>query len=129
MLRLESDLVDLCRAAAEGRLAGHAIEWDPRVALGVVMASGGYPERYRTGDPISGLDGPDEATKVFHAGTALGDGGQVLSAGGRVLCVTALGESVAAAQAAAYARASRIGWRDSFHRTDIGYRAIARERA
>jgi phosphoribosylamine--glycine ligase len=127
MMRLDSDLVALCAAAVEGSLAGRSVRWDPRVALGVVMASGGYPERYRKGDPISGLGDDGAGVKVFHAGTAL-EGVRVVSAGGRVLCVCALGDTVAEAQAAAYARAADIGWKDAFYRRDIGYRAIERER-
>ncbi|MFQ5548607.1 MAG: phosphoribosylamine--glycine ligase [Woeseia sp.] len=127
LARLQSDLVDLCLAATEGRLAGRAIEWDARAALGVVMAAGGYPGSYRKGDRISGL--PDEtsgAVKVFHAGTAL-DGDDVVTSGGRVLCVVGLGDTVAAARDTAYATAERINWNDAFFRRDIGYRAIARQ--
>jgi phosphoribosylamine--glycine ligase len=94
------------------------------------MAAGGYPGSYHKGAPISGLDsdfGPD--VKVFHAGTAVDDSGQVVTAGGRVLCVTALGETVQKAQAVAYGACHRIHWDGAFHRKDIGYRAIAREAA
>lgn len=128
MLRLDSDLLDLVNAAIDGRL--HAIEahWNPRPSLGVVMAAAHYPETPRTGDAISGLDLPlPMGAKVFHAGTRLDDAGRVITSGGRVLCVCALGETVAAAQRDAYAAVATIGWDGEFHRTDIGWRAIARE--
>ena len=129
MLRLDSDLLDLVDAAIDGRL--HAIEarWNPRPSLGVVMAAAHYPETPRTGDAISGLDAPPPmGAKVFHAGTRLDDAGRVITSGGRVLCVCALGETVAAAQRDAYAAVATIGWDGEFHRSDIGWRAIARER-
>jgi len=127
LMRLRSDLVTLCEAALDGRLDEVATDWDPRAALGVVMAAGGYPDQYRKGDVITGLDGIDSDTvKVFHAGTRIVDG-HVVTSGGRVLCVTALGRDVRAAQRAAYAAVDRIQWRGAFCRTDIGYRAVARE--
>jgi phosphoribosylamine--glycine ligase len=129
LMRLRSDLVALCLAALEGRLDQVQAEWDPRSALGVVMAAGGYPGAYEKGHPITGLeglDGPD--LKVFHAGTRL-DGDRLVTAGGRVLCVTALGETVGAAQRRAYEAVRQIHWQDAYHRTDIGHRAIARERS
>ncbi|CAM3998118.1 MULTISPECIES: phosphoribosylamine--glycine ligase [Rahnella] len=128
MLRLRSDLVDLCLAGAEGRLADKTSEWDPRPSLGVVLAAGGYPADYKNGDVIHGLpleEVPDG--KVFHAGTRLQDE-RVVTNGGRVLCVTALGKTVEAAQARAYDLAKDIHWDGSFCRKDIGYRAIDRER-
>ena len=127
MLRLKSDLVSHCLAAMEGRLDKETAEWDPRAALGVVLAAGGYPASYDKGDPISGLpqDEPWDL-KVFHAGTEERDG-QVVTAGGRVLCATALGNSVAEAQNRAYALTRKINWRGVYYRTDIGYRAVARE--
>jgi len=128
LLRLRSDLVTLCEAALDGTLAADAAQWDPRTALGVVMAATGYPHDYRKGDAIEGLDDELEHTKVFHAGTRR-DGDRVLTAGGRVLCVCALGDGVAAAQALAYQRVRGITWRGAFYRTDIGHRAIARERS
>jgi phosphoribosylamine--glycine ligase len=129
MLRMQSDLVAHCLAALDGRLDGESASWDPRPAVGVVLAAGGYPGSYAKGDVISGLDQVDAVdAKVFHAGTALRDG-EVVTAGGRVLCATALGDSVAAAQAAAYDLADKISWDGMFHREDIGYRAIAREQA
>lgn len=129
MMRLQSDLAELCLKAIDGTLDQATANWDPRPALGVVMAAGGYPDSYRKGDAISGLEqADDEHTKVFHAGTRL-DGDTVVTAGGRVLCVTALGDSVGQAQARAYQGVDRISWADSFARRDIGYRAIAREKA
>ncbi|WP_136249267.1 phosphoribosylamine--glycine ligase [Halomonas borealis] len=128
MLRLESDLAELCLAGARGALAGHACEWDERVAVGVVLAAGGYPDEYRKGDAIEGLEAAEAiGSKVFHAGTATGQDGEVLTAGGRVLCVTALGEGVSAARDLAYRGVAEIRWQDAFHRRDIAHRAIARE--
>lgn len=127
MMRLQSDLVELCQAALDKKLAEKTTEWDPRPAVGVVLAAGGYPGSYPKGDVISGLDIADTDTaKVFHAGTALKDG-QVVTNGGRVLCATALGNSVTEAQAAAYEQAKKISWKDVYMRNDIAYRAIARE--
>jgi phosphoribosylamine--glycine ligase len=129
LLRLRSDLVTLCLAALEGRLDRVEAEWDSRAALGVVMAAGGYPDAYEKGHPITGLDTavglPD--CKLFHAGTRLA-GGEVVTNGGRVLCATALGDGVSAAQSNAYALVHKIAWKDAFFRSDIGYRAVARER-
>jgi len=124
MLRLRSDLVALCLAALDGRLDQVEAEWDERASLGVVMAAGGYPGAYRSGDAISGLQ-DDLDCKVFHAGTRT-NGKAVLTSGGRVLCVCALGEDVAEAQRRAYDCVSKIHWSDVYYRTDIGYRAIAR---
>ncbi len=127
LFRLRSDLYELIEAALAGQLAGVSAEWDPRVALGVVMAAGGYPGSYRKGDRIDGLPASlPEHLKVFHAGTRLVDG-QVLTSGGRVLCVVALGETVTAARDEAYALVQRIRWPDVYYRRDIGYRAVARE--
>ncbi|WP_020506873.1 phosphoribosylamine--glycine ligase [Lamprocystis purpurea] len=127
LMRLRSDLVALCLAALDGRLHEVQADWDPRVALGVVMAAGGYPDTYAQGLPISGLSADDGANvKVFHAGTRR-DGDATLTAGGRVLCVTALGETARDAQERAYRRVQEITWPDAYYRTDIGYRAIARE--
>ncbi|MEM8074548.1 phosphoribosylamine--glycine ligase [Morganella morganii subsp. sibonii] len=125
MMRLQSDLVELCLAGAQGKLAGKTSQWDPRPALGVVMAAGGYPGEYRKGDVIEGLDIQEANCKVFQAGTALKNGA-VVTDGGRVLCVTALGEDIAQAQKQAYAALQHIHWNDAFCRSDIGYRAIAR---
>jgi len=127
MLRLQSDLYELCNAALDGPLDQVDARWDPRPALGVVMAAGGYPNSYGKGFPISGLATVnDEHTRVFHAGTEEIDG-QVVTNGGRVLCITALGSSVAEAQQRAYLGINKISWEDAFYRRDIGWRAIERE--
>jgi phosphoribosylamine--glycine ligase len=129
MLRLRSDLVAHCMAALEGRLDGEQADWDPRPSLGVVLAAGGYPGAYDKDQPISGLgEGESADAKVFHAGTRL-DGERVVTAGGRVLCATALGDTVTTAQRRAYELAGRIDWPGAYYRRDIGYRAIARENA
>jgi phosphoribosylamine--glycine ligase len=126
MLRLRSDLVELCLAGAEGKLHEKTSEWDERPALGVVLAAGGYPGDYRNGEIIQGLPQQESADgKVFHAGTRM-QGNEVVTSGGRVLCVTALGATVAEAQQRAYQLAEGIEWPGSFCRKDIGYRAIAR---
>ena len=128
MLRLQSDLVELCLAACDGKLDEKVSKWDARASLGVVMAAGGYPGNYRNGDQIHGLPLEEVADgKVFHAGTTLAYDDRVLTNGGRVLCVTALGDTVAEAQQRAYALMTDIHWDGSFSRSDIGYRAIARE--
>lgn len=127
MLRLQSDLVELCLAACEGKLDEKTSQWDERPALGVVLAAGGYPGDYRTGDVIHGLPLEEVADgKIFHAGTRLEDD-LVMTNGGRVLCVTALGTDVAAAQRRAYELATPVSWDGSFCRRDIGYRAIGRK--
>ncbi|MAA70626.1 MAG: phosphoribosylamine--glycine ligase [Bermanella sp.] len=131
MLRMQSDLVELCLAAFEDNgLAGKSAQWDPRAAIGIVLAAGGYPEAYNKGDVISGLPQTETAgEKVFHAGTKLNDKGEVTTNGGRVLCATALGNTVTEAQQRAYVLTKTIGWEGSFYRNDIAYRAIAREQA
>jgi len=127
ILRLRSDLIDVCMAAQEGRLHQVNVKWDPGAALGVVMAAGGYPIHYRKGDRIYGLsEHEDVGVKVFHAGTRM-ENGQVVTSGGRVLCVTALGATVREARTKAYDRIKGIQWDGVYYRTDIGYRAIARE--
>jgi phosphoribosylamine--glycine ligase len=128
MMRLQSDLVAHCLAAIEGKLDDQRTQWDQRPAVGVVLAAGGYPGDYAKGAVISGLDNKIEHSKVFHAGTQM-DGGNVVTSGGRVLCATALGSSVKAAQALAYQRADTISWDGMFCRRDIAYRAIEREDA
>jgi phosphoribosylamine--glycine ligase len=126
MMRLKSDLPALCLKAVDGRLDECQTEWDPRPALGVVMAAGGYPEDYAKGDVIEGLPKDESAdVKVFHAGTALNHGAAVTS-GGRVLCVSALGTTVVEAQKKAYDQVKRIHWPGVFYRKDIGHRAITR---
>jgi len=128
MARLNSDLVTLCEAALNGQLAESSADWDPRAALGVVMAAGGYPAGYEKGKKISGLlnsEVPD--TVVFHAGTAMNND-DVVTSGGRVLCVVGLGNSVADARDIAYRRVDSIRWDNVYYRRDIGHRAIAREK-
>jgi phosphoribosylamine--glycine ligase len=126
--RMRSDLVSLCEAALDGKLAGIEVDWDPRAAVGVVMAAGGYPDEVRKGDEIRGLDTAAQMPgKVFHAGTALNAAGKVVTNGGRVLCAVGLGDSVRAAQQQAYALAGTICWEGLQYRRDIGFRAIARE--
>ncbi|MCT4707277.1 phosphoribosylamine--glycine ligase [Enterobacteriaceae bacterium H11S18] len=130
MLRLQSDLVELCLAACDGKLNDTTSKWDERPSLGVVMAAGGYPADYRTGDVIHGLPLEEVADgKVFHAGTKLREDDMVTTSGGRVLCVTALGDTVEQAQKRAYELMRDIHWDGSFSRSDIGYRAIERENA
>ena len=125
--RLRSDLTVLCEAALDRRLDEVSMDWDPRAALGVVMAAEGYPDTVRKGDPITGLDKAAALPgKVFHAGTALRDG-QVVTSGGRVLCAVGLGDSVREAQREAYALVQAIRWSGVQYRHDIGYRAIDRE--
>ena len=127
MARLRSDLVEICQATLDGRLSGVEAAWDERAALGVVMAAGGYPGNYAKGKRIAGLDAADSETqKVFHAGTAE-DGADVVTNGGRVLCVVGLGASVANAAEQAYGAVDGICWEDAYLRRDIGHRAIARE--
>jgi len=129
LLRLQSDLVAHCLAALEGSLDQQTTQWDPRPAIGVVLAAGGYPGSYRGGDVISGLSDTLENSdqKVFHAGTAMTEG-RVVTRGGRVLCATAMGDTVSDAQVRAYQLASTIHWDDVYLRNDIGWRAIAREK-
>ena len=127
IMRLQSDLVELIEAALAKRLDRVQAKWDPRASLGVVMAAGGYPDEYAKGMVIRGLDDVDsDLVKVFHAGTG-SHNGEVVTSGGRVLCVTALGESVGEAQRRAYEAVKKISWDDAYYRTDIGYRAIRRE--
>ena len=127
LMRMRSDLVQHCNAAIDGNLSTDQADWDPRPALGVVLASGGYPAAYRKGDAIRGIATENnDNCKVFHAGTSLSNN-EVVTSGGRVLCVTSLGDTVAAAQQLAYQRIADINWQDMYYRTDIGYRAIARE--
>ncbi|WP_445425419.1 phosphoribosylamine--glycine ligase [Alishewanella sp. HL-SH06] len=127
MLRLKSDLVALCQSAVQGQLAQTNIQFSPKAAVGVVMAAGGYPDAYAKGTVIHGLDDAAAlAGKVFHAGTEL-VGNDVVTNGGRVLCATALGNSVTEAQQAAYQLVTKIHWDNVYYRHDIGYRAIARE--
>lgn len=127
MMRLNSDLVELCVQALNKNLDVAVAEWDPRTSLGVVLAAGGYPNSYHKGDVISGLENTESAsTKVFHAGTTEIDGA-VVTNGGRVLCACALGDTVTDAQRKAYEVVNKIHWDNVYFRYDIGYRAIARE--
>jgi phosphoribosylamine--glycine ligase len=128
LLRLKSDLVSHCMAALEGALDQESTQWDPRPAIGVVLAAGGYPSSYRGGDEISGLSEISESAdkKVFHAGSSMSDG-KVVTSGGRVLCATAMGDTVSEAQSHAYELAGAIHWDNIYLRDDIGWRAIARE--
>lgn len=129
LMRLQSDLSQLCLQAIDGQLKNCHTKWDSRAAVGVVLAAGGYPESYRKGDVITGLPTVHDADKkVFHAGTALNND-QVVTQGGRVLCATALGNTVTQAQASAYELAHQIQWDDVYYRDDIAYRAIAREQS
>jgi len=129
LLRLQSDLVAHCLAALDESLDQQTTQWDPRPAIGVVLAAGGYPGSYGGGDVISGLNNTinDSSQKIFHAGTTMADG-NVVTSGGRVLCATAMGDTVSEAQTQAYQLASQIHWDDMYFRNDIGWRAIAREK-
>lgn len=135
MMRLQSDLLPTLLAAAQGGLstaadAARNLEWREQAALGVVMASEGYPGEYKKGTVIRGLEKLEgkEDVKVFHAGTAVGEGGEgIVAVGGRVLCVTALGPTVQAAQFTAYEGVREIEWPEGYYRTDIGWREISRE--
>lgn len=131
MMRLKSDLVEMCQAAIDSRLNKINIEWDSRAAVGVVLAAGGYPDKYRQGDVIHGLVGTnsensENTRKIFHAGTVLKDN-QVVTNGGRVLCAVGLGDDVSKAQQTAYELVKTIHWEGIEYRTDIAYRAVKRE--
>ncbi|MGD9385271.1 MAG: phosphoribosylamine--glycine ligase [Thioalkalispiraceae bacterium] len=130
MMRLQSDLVRLCQAAVSQTLDQETADWDPRACMGVVMAAGGYPGSYEKGKMISGVENPDTGpeVKVFHAGTTQ-QNGNIVTSGGRVLCITALGTTVAEARDKAYSQVQKISWDGAYYRHDIGYRAIERERA
>ena len=127
MMRLKSDLVKLCQSSLEGNLNQQTMDWDSRHAIGVVMAAGGYPESYAKGKAISGLDKIERDCKVFHAGTKL-EGDDTVTSGGRVLCVTALGDDIRQAQQLAYQQLKQITWENCYYRSDIGYRAVERLR-
>ena len=127
MMRLKSDLADICNKACEGKLENQTLDWDSRKAVGIVMAAKGYPNDYKKGGKIKNLPIEHDGFKVFHAGTEYVDG-DIRSNGGRVLCITSLGDSVQSAQKKAYSKLSSIKWDDSFYREDIGYRAIEREK-
>jgi phosphoribosylamine--glycine ligase len=128
LYRLKSDLTDLLDAALDGKLGSTRAEWDPRPALGVVMAAEGYPGKYRSGDEITGLPAADlPNAKVFHAGTGRDASERIVTRGGRVLCVVGRGDTVRAAQVEAYRVVAQIRWNGAQYRRDIGHRAIARE--
>lgn len=127
MMRMESDLVELCLMAIDEKLDEAESKWDPRAAIGVVLAAGGYPADYAKGDVISLPATELEGQKIFHAGTTNNAAGDVTTNGGRVLCATALGNTVSEAQERAYELTKQVSWNGMFHRNDIGYRAIARE--
>jgi phosphoribosylamine--glycine ligase len=129
MMRMRSDLVAICNATLDGTLGEQQADWDSRAALGVVLAAGGYPGAYASGKIIDGLGNADSDTqKVFHAGTSV-DGDDVVTSGGRVLCVVGLGDTVAAAARQAYDSVDKLAWEDVYFRRDIGHRAIAREKS
>jgi len=128
LMRLESDLAAALMDTLDGKLDALELEWNPRPAIGVVMAAGGYPDEYRKGDSITGLElgWPDEI-KVFHAGTRLEEDGRVVTSGGRVLCVTGIADTLAKAKGEVYRWLPQIGFRDAYYRPDIGHRALARK--
>jgi len=126
MYRLNSDLVDMCLAALNEELHLTSVDWDPHTAVGVVMASGGYPEEYKKGYEIHGLNEHKQDTKVFHSGTKA-EGENIVTNGGRILCVVATGNSASEAQANAYERVKTLDWQNAYYRTDIAYRAVNRE--
>ena len=126
MMRLKSDLAEICDKACDLNLKNEKLEWDKRKAIGVVMASRGYPFQYEKNKPIRNIPLETDDLKVFHAGTKI-DSGLVKSNGGRVLCITTLGESVESAQKKAYDAVSKIEWEDAYYRKDIGYKAVERE--
>jgi len=123
LMRLESDLIELCNAAVDGTLDKHSAQWSSQTAIGVVMAAGGYPESYQSGATIHGADQTATGVEVFHAGTAINDD-KLVTSGGRVLCVTALGDDVVEARSNAYQVAEKINWEGAFYRRDIGHRAL-----
>ncbi len=125
MMRLQSDLVELCLAACEGKLAGKTADWDPRYSLGVVLAASGYPGTYESGELIRSIPAEDSTSKVFHAGTRLDSDANIATNGGRVLCAVSIGESIAQAQQKAYQIVAEIDWPNAYFRTDIGFRAIS----
>jgi phosphoribosylamine--glycine ligase len=124
MMRLQSDLVELCIASCDGNLAAKEIQWDSRPSLGVVLAANGYPGNYVKGDVIKGIPPADSNSKVFHAGTKNDDKGNILSSGGRVLCAAALGDTLQDAQQKAYQIVNQIDWDGAYFRTDIGFKAL-----
>ena len=126
LMRLRSDLVELCLAACQGDLQSHAAQWDTRASVGVVMAASGYPGSYASGELISNIPPESDSGKVFHAGTRQDDDGNIVSSGGRVLCAVGLGNDVAEAQRQAYKLVEEIDWKSAYYRTDIGFKALKR---
>ena len=124
MMRLQSDLVELCLAACDGKLEGKAIQWDQRASLGVVMAAAGYPDNYAKGEAITNIPPETDSGKVFHAGTMRDADGNILSNGGRVLCAVGLGDDIADAQRQAYDIVKKIAWDSAYYRSDIGFKAL-----
>jgi phosphoribosylamine--glycine ligase len=124
MMRLQSDLVELCLAACHGELDGKSTQWDERASLGVVLAAAGYPDSYAKGETINNIPAESDNGKVFHAGTRRDANGNILSDGGRVLCAVGLGEDIAAAQRQAYDIVAEIDWKTAYFRTDIGFKAL-----
>ncbi len=124
MMRLKSDLVELCIAACEGELASKTVQWDSRCSLGVVLAADGYPETYAKGEIIQNIPPENEASKVFHAGTRQDRQGNIVSSGGRVLCAVALGSDIGEARQKAYSLVEQIDWEGAYYRTDIGFKAL-----
>jgi phosphoribosylamine--glycine ligase len=124
LMRLQSDLVSLCLSALQGQLHKTQAQWDSRCSLSVVLTAGGYPDHYKKGDPIQGLDKiTNSSIKVFHGGTKLIDG-NIVTDGGRVLAVTALGDTLMDAKNQAYSAVKQIDWPNCYYRKDIGYRAL-----
>ena len=124
LMRLKSDLVALCLAACRGELDVMTADWDSRASLGVVLAADGYPDSYPKGEVIESIPADSGDGKVFHAGTALDDNGNVVTSGGRVLCAVGLGEDIATAQKKAYQLVAEIDWDTAFYRRDIGFKAL-----
>jgi phosphoribosylamine--glycine ligase len=124
MMRLQSDLVELCLAACQGELDSKSTQWDQRASLGVVMAANGYPGSYDKGALIENIPPQSATGKVFHAGTRLGADGSILSDGGRVLCAVGLGNNIKDAQLRAYELIEKISWDSAYFRTDIGFKAL-----
>jgi phosphoribosylamine--glycine ligase len=124
MMRLRSDLVELCLAACDGQLYNKTAQWDPRSSLGVVLAASGYPGAYARGELIADIPAENKSSKVFHAGTVVDDLGNIMSSGGRVLCAVSLGENIQQAQQKAYELTASIDWANAYYRTDIGFKAL-----
>jgi len=124
MMRLESDLVEHCLASIEGKLDTQTAQWSDKVSIGVVLAAGGYPFDYNKGDVISGIPDAEPLAKTFHAGTALNDNNETVTAGGRVLCCVAMADTLLEAQQSAYDLAKKIQWKDVYKRDDIGFKAL-----